>query len=87
MEFRLPTRLELTTLPNGVEVSTVNLQGAAIFGMQYETCVFYPNGESSVVSRYTTEEEARQGHRQAVEHERLHEVETSKAWPRVFPGL
>lgn len=72
MEFRPPTRLQRTTLADGTEVSTVNLQSAAMDAMQYETCVFYPTGDSNVVSRYATEAEALAGHRFFVEHEHAH---------------
>jgi len=78
MEFRPPTRLERTTLADGTEVSTVNLQSAAMdAATQYETCVFYPTGNSNVVSRYATEAEALAGHRFFVEHERLHSAYSS----------
>jgi hypothetical protein len=46
-------------------ISTVNLHDMHYGTMKYETCVFYPNGDSDVVRRYATESEALLGHGQA----------------------
>ena len=36
---------------------------AGVVGSMYETCVFFPNGDSEVVERYETAEEAIDAHR------------------------
>ena len=49
----------------GQEISTIKLD-MWVFA-PYETCVFYPNGDSEVVAMYGTEDEARAGHEALVD--------------------
>ena len=54
------------------EISTVKLNFAAFDSDQYETCMFYDNGDSNVVARYKTLAEAVKNHKFLVEHEQAH---------------
>jgi hypothetical protein len=56
-----PTRLALTSVGQ-LEISTVDLGDFAINRLTYETCVFYPNGDSRVMERYSSQAEALTGH-------------------------
>ena len=50
--------------PADTQLSTVELH-PGMFGMvgaPYESCLFFANGESDVVARYATQEEALAGH-------------------------
>ena len=51
-----------TTLPNGNELSTVQLPNR-----QYESCWFYANNTSEVVAVYRGREEAVAGHTQLLQ--------------------
>lgn len=66
----------LTVLPNGTEVSTVELP--TMFGPVWETCLFYTNDLSNVVAQYSSIEAAVKGHSFIVEHELNHAVAESK---------
>ena len=57
---------------NGNEISTVLLPRFGNEPKQWETCMFYADGNSDVVCRYATEEEAINGHNRIVEHELMH---------------
>lgn len=50
--------------PADLQLSTVEMRKGWIddFGYQYESCLFFANGDSDVVSRYETQEEALEGH-------------------------
>ena len=48
--------------PADVQVSTVELNPEYYNDTPYESCVFFINGDSDVVSRYATKEEAVAGH-------------------------
>lgn len=67
------TRLELSIV-NGDEISTVKIESAEHPEDQrayWETCVFYESSDveadSEVLARYTSEAEARAGHRNIVD--------------------
>lgn len=45
-----------------VVVSTVELPWEHYKDTPYESCIFYANGESDVIARYATQEEAIAGH-------------------------
>lgn len=49
-----------TTLEDGTLVSTIELIFG--FGQEYETCIFQKNGDSNVVARYASKEQAIKGH-------------------------
>jgi len=68
----------LTVLPNGTEVSTVELPGMSGSVPLWETCLFYTNDSSNVVAQYSSIEEAVKGHSFLVEHELNHAVAGSK---------
>lgn len=71
---KMPTTVAVTTIGQ-LTVSTVNLNNAALNNTNvYETCVFYPNGDSSVVGRWATEAEALTKHADIVKHEVSHIV-------------
>jgi len=76
-QFSMPSPVAVTTIGK-LTVSTVNLNDAALDQAVYETCVFYPNGNSSVVCRCVTESEALQNHAKIVEHEVGHIVARKK---------
>lgn len=72
--FKMPTTVAVTTIGQ-LTVSTVNLNDAALSKTNvYETCVFYPNGDSSVAGRWATEAEALTKHVDIVKHEVSHIV-------------
>jgi hypothetical protein len=48
--------------PPDVSVSTVELNQSIYGDYRFESCVFFANGESDVVARYDTQEEAIAGH-------------------------
>lgn len=54
----------VTRMPNGNEVSTVNIPWDQ---SRWETCVFYPNGSSDVVGVYFSQADAAQGHIETVQ--------------------
>ncbi len=46
-----------------VELTSLKLGGLTIYeGTPYETCIFFANGDSDVLARYKTQEEAIAGH-------------------------
>jgi hypothetical protein len=53
--------------PPDISLSTVELVSFAYQDTPYETCVFYANGDSEVLKRYKTQEDAVLGH---IEYER-----------------
>lgn len=53
--------------PADISLSTVELDSRVYKDTPYETCVFYANGESEVLKRYATKEDAIVGH---LEYER-----------------
>lgn len=70
----MPSTVAVTTIGR-LTVSTVNLNDAALSKANiYETCVFYPHGDSSVVGRWATEAEALTKHVDIVKHEVSHIV-------------
>jgi hypothetical protein len=48
--------------PADVSLSTVELNREVYEDTPYESCIFYANGESEVLKRYKTQEEALCGH-------------------------
>jgi hypothetical protein len=48
--------------PPDISLSTVELASFVYINTPYETCVFYANGDSEVLNRYATQEEAVLGH-------------------------
>jgi hypothetical protein len=70
-DFLMPERVALDRVGT-VEISTVKLNFAAFDSDQYETCMFYDNGDSNVVARYKTLAEAVKNHKFLVEHEQAH---------------
>ena len=51
--------------PADVRLSTVELNYEGLLGFddgRYESCLFFVNGDSDVVARYATKEEAEAGH-------------------------
>jgi len=68
--MKQPERVALTTIGK-LEISTVHL-GDFHLGTPYETCVFYPTGESNVVATSKTYADALLGHTRAVQSEIEH---------------
>lgn len=66
----------ITVLPNGTEISTVELPAHCLHEWSYpfETCVFPKVGSSNVVGHYSSKEEAIKAHVFLVQHELLHEL-------------
>jgi hypothetical protein len=66
----------MTVLPNGDEISTVELPTYCRQPSSYpfETCVFPKAGPSNVVGKFETKEEAIRAHVFLVQHELLHEL-------------
>jgi hypothetical protein len=69
--FVMPERVALDCVGD-TEISTVKLNSAAFGSGLYETCLFYDNGDSTVVARYETEADAVKNHKFLVEHEQAH---------------
>jgi len=69
--FVMPERVALDRVGT-VEISTVKLNSAGFGSGLYETCLFYDNGDSNVVARYETLEEATAAHAYIVRHEEAH---------------
>jgi len=57
--------------PADISLSTVELDGEIYKQTPYETCIFYANGDSEVLKRYRTKEDAARGH---IEYERQHNL-------------
>lgn len=57
--------------PADISLSTVELDSNVYKDTPYETCIFYANGESEVLKRYTTKEDAASGH---IEYERQYNL-------------
>jgi len=70
-DFIMPEKVALDCVGD-TEISTVKLNSAAFDSDQYETCMFYDNGDSNVVARYKTLAEAVKNHKFLVEHEQAH---------------
>ena len=66
----------MTVLPNGTEISTVELPSYCMHPHSYpfETCVFPKVGPSNVVGNYNSKEEAIKAHVFLVQHELYHEL-------------
>ena len=79
--FEMPEKVALDCVGD-TEISTVKLNSAAFGSDQYETCMFYDNGDSNVVARYKTLAEALASHAHIVAHEKNHLV----ARMRLFGG-
>ena len=57
----------------GTTISTVLLyKNTASDQDKYETCMFFPNGDSTVVAMYSSNHEAIDGHNRIIRHEFLH---------------
>ena len=69
--FVMPEKVALDCVGD-TEISTVKLNSAAFGSDQYETCMFYDNGDSNVVARYKTLAEAVKNHNFLVQHEQAH---------------
>lgn len=52
----------VTDFDDGTSVSTIQINNPYRPMKVYETCIFYPGGESDVVGVYETEGKARKGH-------------------------
>ena len=63
----------LTRFPNGNELSTVKLP-EMFYKDRWESCMFYAEGSSNVISVYNCVEEAIRGHAFLVAHELMHDV-------------
>ena len=70
-DFIMPEKVALDCVGD-TEISTVKLNSAAFGSDQYETCMFYDNGDSNVVARYKTLAEAVKNHKFLVQHEQAH---------------
>ena len=70
-EFKIPEIISLNTIGD-LEISTVKLNDAALEKDLYETCLFYTNGDSTVVAQYKTLAAAIRGHNRLVQHEFEH---------------
>lgn len=57
--------------PADISLSTVELDGEIYKTTPYETCIFYGNGDSEVLKRYATKEDAARGH---IEYERQYKL-------------
>jgi hypothetical protein len=58
---------------NGTTISTVLLyKNTDRSPEKFETCMFYPNGDSDVVAMYSSRQEAIDGHNRIVRHEFEH---------------
>jgi len=66
----------MTVLPNGTEISTVELPAHCMHEWSYpfETCIFPKHGPSNVVGHYETKKEAIEAHVFLVQHELYHEL-------------
>ena len=66
----------MTVLPNGDEISTVELPTYCLHPGSYpfETCVFPKVGTSNVVGKFKSKEEAIRAHLFLVQHELYHEM-------------
>ena len=69
--FVMPEKVALDCVGD-TEISTVKLNSAAFGSDQYETCMFYDNGDSNVFARYKTLAEAVKNHKFLVQHEQAH---------------
>jgi hypothetical protein len=61
--------------PPDVWLSTVELPGNFYKDAPYESCIFFANGESEVLKRYKTKEDAARGH---IEYERQYNLKRIK---------
>ena len=68
--MKTPETIAFTTIGK-LQISTVHL-GDFHHGTPYETCVFYPNGNSSVVWTSKSLSEALEWHAKIVKHEVSH---------------
>lgn len=64
--------------PPDVSLSTVELVSVAYQNTPYESCIFFANGESEVVRRYKTQEEALVGHIELEEKYKLKRISRSE---------
>ena len=66
--FQPPVQISLNKI-NGMEISTVLLPRFSNDPKVWETCIFDDDGNSNVVSRYTREIDAINGHNRLIQHE------------------
>lgn len=64
--------------PADVSLSTVELDSSVYKDTPYESCIFFANGESEVLKRYTTQEEALLGHIELEEKYKLKRISKSE---------
>jgi len=64
----------LTRLPDGRDISTVQLPCYLGMPLRWETCIFDAGTESNVVGTYASQDEAINGHVFIVRHELLHDL-------------
>ena len=64
--------------PADVSLSTVQLPGDFYKDSPYETCVFFANGDSEVLERYSTQAEAINGHIKYEEKYKLKRISKSE---------
>lgn len=60
--------------PADVSLSTVELNREVYEDTPYESCIFYSNGDSEVLKRYKTQEEALLGHIELEEKYKLKRI-------------
>ena len=64
--------------PADVSLSTVELDSRIYDDTPYESCVFFANGDSEVLARYKTQEEALRGHIELEEKYNLKRISRSE---------
>lgn len=64
--------------PADVSLSTVELNREVYEDTPYESCIFYGNGDSEVLKRYKTQEEALLGHIELEEKYKLKRISKSE---------
>jgi len=76
MRMSKPQWQVITVLPNGTEISTVELPAHCLheWSDPFETCIFPKTGSSNVVGQFKTKKEAIEAHVFLVQHELYHEL-------------
>jgi len=64
--------------PADTSLSTVELDGEIYKDTPYESCIFYSHGDSEVLRRYKTKEEALRGHIELEEKYKLKRISKSE---------
>ena len=64
--------------PPDVSLSTVELDSRIYEDTPYESCIFFQNGDSEVLKRYKTQEEALRGHIELEEKYKLKRISRSE---------